>query len=164
MVKMDARKRPANIAVIKQELQSIATQELIGKTNLLEAGIPAACRPPALPRISKQATLPKPQKPTGHICTGHTSRVTAVPWSPGGTQIATASYDKTVRVWDASQGSSIITYRGHWDRVQAVAWSPDSRRIASAGDDGTVQVSDATTGQHVLTYRGHAHAVSSLAW
>src|SRR5229473_3093143 len=116
MVQMDASKRPANIAVIKQELQSIATQQLIGKTNPLQAGIPLAYRPPALPRISKQATLPKPQKTTRHICTGHTSRVTAVTWSPGGTQIATASYDKTVLVWDASQGSSIITYRGHWDR------------------------------------------------
>src|SRR5712692_6502491 len=164
MVQMDASKRPANIAVIKQELQSIATQQLIGKTNPLQAGIPLAYRPPALPRISKQATLPKPQKTTRHICTGHTSRVTAVTWSPGGTQIATASYDKTVRVWDASQGSSIITYRGHWDRVQAVAWSPDSRRIASAGDDGTVQVWEAATGQHVVTYRGHANAVSALAW
>src|SRR6266436_3519072 len=164
MVQMDASKRPANIAVIKQELQSIATQQLIGKTNPLQAGIPLAYRPPALPRVSKQATLPKPQKTTRHICTGHTSRVTAVTWSPGGTQIATASYDKTVRVWDASQGSSIITYRGHWDRVQAVAWSPDGRRIASAGDDGTVQVWEAATGQHVLTYRGHANAVSALAW
>ncbi len=164
MVQMDASKRPANIAVIKQELQSIATQQLIGKTNPLQGGIPLAYRPPALPRVSKQATLPKPQKTTRHICTGHTSRVTAVTWSPGGTQIATASYDKTVRVWDASQGSSIITYRGHWDRVQAVAWSPDGRRIASAGDDGTVQVWEAATGQHVLTYRGHANAVSALAW
>ncbi len=70
MVQMDAGKRPANIAVIKQELQSIATQQLIGKTNPLQGGIPLAYRPPALPRVSKQATLPKPQKTTRHICTG----------------------------------------------------------------------------------------------
>ncbi|HKF36430.1 MAG TPA: WD40 repeat domain-containing serine/threonine-protein kinase [Ktedonobacteraceae bacterium] len=164
MVQMDASKRPTNIAAIKQVLQSIATQQLIGKTNPLQAGIPPAYQPPALPRAPKQATLPKPQKTTRYICAGHTSRLTAVTWSPGGTQIATASYDKTVRVWDASLGSSIITYRGHWDRVQAVAWSPDGKRIASAGDDGTVQVWDAATGQQVLTYRGHANAVSALAW
>src|SRR5258708_14039206 len=141
MVKMDARKRPAKIAVIKQELQSIATEQLIGKTNPLQAGIPVAYRPPALPRISKQATLPKPQKTTRHICTGHTSRVTAVTWSPGGTQIATASYDKTVRVWDASQGSSIITYHGHRHRLQPLPSSPDTRPIASPTHLTTVPVS-----------------------
>src|SRR6266436_3762564 len=164
MVQMDASKRPANIAVIKQELQSIATQQLIGKTNPLQGGIPLAYRPPALPRVSKQATLPKPQKTTRHICTGHTSRVTAVTWSPGGTQIATASYDKTVRVWDASQGSSIITYRGHWDRVQAVAWSPDGRRIASASEDKTVQVWDVPSGVLAFAYRSHTGKVLAVAW
>jgi serine/threonine protein kinase len=164
MVQVDTSKRPANIATVKQELQNIAMQQLVGRTNPLPAGLPPAYKPPALPKASKQATLPKPQKTTRHICAGHTSRVTAVAWSPKGTHIATSSYDKTVRVWDASNGSTILTYRGHWDRVQASAWSPDGRRIASAGDDGTVQVWDAATGQHFLTYRSHTNAVTVMAW
>src|SRR5260370_18765119 len=113
--------------------------------------------------IAHPADVPNPREHLSQIGTGHTSRGTAVTWAPGGTQIATASYDKTVLVWDASQGSSIMTYRGHWDRVQAVAWSPDGRRIASAGDDGTGQVWQAATGQTGLPYRVHTKPVSTLA-
>jgi WD40 repeat protein len=167
MVEMDAGKRPATIAIVRQELQSIATQQLVGKTNPLQTGIPPAYQPPpAIPKAPKlkQTTLPQPQRTTRYICSGHTSRVTAVAWSPKGTHIASASYDKAVRVWDTSHGFSIITYRGHWDRVQAVAWSPDGARIASAGDDSTVQIWDAATGQPVLTYRGHNNAVTAVAW
>ncbi len=166
MVSMDANNRPANISTVKQELQSIATQQLVGKTNPLQAGIPPAYQPPAKLQIPQRSTAPKPQpqRTTRYICSGHTSRVTAVAWSPRGTHIASASYDKTVRVWDTSHGSSIIIYRGHWDRVQAVSWSSDGTRIASAGDDGTVQVWDTATGQQILTYRGHSNAVNAVAW
>src|SRR5216683_2397835 len=166
MIQMDASKRPASIAAIKQELQSIATQQLIGKTNPLQAGLPHGYQPPAKPPILRRliAPRPQPQKTTRYICSGHTSRVTAVAWSPRGTHIATASYDKTVRLWDTAHGFSIITYRGHWDRVQAVTWSPDGTRVASASDDGTVQVWDATTGKQALIYRGHNNAVTAVAW
>ena len=166
MIEMDASKRPPSIAAVKQELQNIAMQQLVGKTNPLHAGIPPAYQPPAKPQILQRSSAPKPQpqRTTRYICSGHTSRVTAVAWSPRGTNLATASYDNTVRVWDTAHGFSIITYRGHWDRVQAVAWSPDGTRIASAGDDGTVQVWDAATGRQVLIYRGHSNAVTAVAW
>jgi WD40 repeat protein/tRNA A-37 threonylcarbamoyl transferase component Bud32 len=166
MIDMDASKRPASITAVKQELQSISTQQLVGKTNLMQAGLPHGYQPPAKPRILQRSKAPgpQPQKTTRYICSGHTSRVTAVAWSPRGTHIATASFDKTVRIWDTTHGFSIITYRGHWDRAQSVAWSPDGKRVASAGDDGTVQVWDATTGKQALIYHGHSNAVNAVAW
>ena len=166
MVQVDHAKRPASMSAVKQELQSIATQQLASKTNPLHAGTPPGYQPPAKLQVPQRTIAPKPQpqRTTRYICSGHTSRVTAVAWSPRGTHIVSASYDKTVRVWDTSHGFSTIIYRGHWDRVQAAAWSPDGTRIASAGDDGTVQVWDATTGQHVLSYRGHSNAVTAVAW
>ena len=166
MIEMDASKRPANIATVKQELQNIATQQLVGKTNPLYSNTPPGYQPPVKPQILQRSSAPKPQpqRTTRYICSGHSSRVTAVAWSPRSTNVATASYDKTVRVWDTSHGFSIITYQGHWDRVQTLAWSPDGTRIASAGDDSTVQVWDAATGRQVLTYRGHSNAVTAVAW
>jgi len=168
MVEMDSNKRPASVAAVRQELQQIATQLLIGKTNPLPAGLPTTYQPPQpppLPRLTRTSKpQPQTQSNTRYICNGHTSRVTAVAWSPKGTHIATASYDKTVRLWDTAHGFSVIIYRGHWDRVQAVAWSPDGKRIASAGNDGTVQIWEAATGSHLFTYRGHSLPVAAVAW
>jgi serine/threonine protein kinase len=170
MLEMDANKRPGTVAIVRQEMQSIATQYLVSKTHPLYSNVPPAYQPPkpsqipALPKVSKQAKLPQPQRNTRFICSGHSSRVTAVAWSPRGTHIASTSYDKTVRVWDAANGNGVTIYRGHWDRVQALAWSPDGTRVASGGDDGTVQVWEATTGNPVHTYRGHSHPISALAW
>src|SRR5258706_13306081 len=170
MLEMDAIKRPGTVAIVRQEMQSIATQYLVSKTHPLYPNIPPAYQPPkpsqipAMPKLPKRTALPQAQRNTPLICGGHSSRVTAVAWSPKGTQIASTSYDKTVRVWDAANGNCVTIYRGHWDRVQAVAWSPDGTRVASGGDDGTVQVWDAATGNPVYTYRRHAHPVSTVAW
>src|SRR5439155_12405363 len=149
MIEMDASKRPISMASVKQELQTISTQQLVSKTNPLQARLPYAYQPPTKPRLLQRlnAQKPQPQKTTRYICSGPTSRVTAVAWAPRCTYIATASFDKAVRIWDTAHGSSTISYRGHWYRVQSVTWSPDGKHVASASDDGTVQVWDATTGK-----------------
>ena len=170
MLEVDVSKRPGNITIVRQELQSIATQYLVSRTHPLQSNIPPAYQPPkpaqvpAPPKVSKQAKLPQPQRNTRFICSGHSSRVTAVAWSQKGTHVASASYDKTVRVWDAANGNSVIIYRGHWDRVQVVSLSPDGTRVASGGDDGTVQVWEVTTGNPIYTWRGHSQPVSAIAW
>ena len=95
----------------------------------------------------------------------HTGSVQSVAWSPNGTRIASGSKDKTVQVWDATNGDNSFAYHGHPFAVLTVAWSPDGRRIASAGYDGAVEVWDAFTGRNVFTYRGHTgNAVTAVAW
>jgi len=172
MLDMDASKRPTNIAIIRQELQAMSTQLLIGRTNPLPASLPLGYQPPASlpPTIQRKGAgaslsvaAPAPAN-MRFVCNGHSSRITAVAWSPLGTRIASASYDKSARIWDTTHGFREIIYRGHQDRVQAVAWSPDGKRIASASSDRTVQIWDAATGSPIFTYYGHALPVLALAW
>ncbi|HEX6780007.1 MAG TPA: CHAT domain-containing protein [Ktedonobacterales bacterium] len=95
---------------------------------------------------------------------GHTDAVTALEWSPDGKLIASASYDTTVQVWNASEPTQLFTYRGHRSKVWALTWAPDQQRIASASDDHTAQVWDALTGQNAATYSSHADALRAVAW
>jgi WD40 repeat protein len=95
---------------------------------------------------------------------GHAEPLGAVAWNRDGTRLASASDDRTVKVWEAATGKELLTLRGHGEGVWSVAWSPDDTRLASASRDGTVKVWEAASGKEVLTLRGHAQAVWSVAW
>ena len=176
MLEMDAGKRPASAAVIRQELAAMSTHLLVARTNPLPAPAtlpagyqPPASLPPAPTRQRKAAgAAARPQVPAPatmrFACHGHNSRITAVAWSPDGRHLASASYDKSARIWESTHGSREIVYRGHVDRVQALAWSPDGKRIASASSDRTVQIWDAISGSALFTYHGHGLPVMALAW
>src|SRR5262249_55603014 len=99
---------------------------------------------------------------------GHTEGVYSVSFSPDGKRLASASADRTVKVWDATSGQQARTLQGHTGTVSSVAFSPDGKRLASASQDGTVKVWDATSGQEALTIQkartlqGHTGTVSSV--
>jgi len=98
--------------------------------------------------------------------------VITVAWSPDGKRIASGSWDTTVQVWNAADGSHVYTYKGHSDTVNAVAWSPNGEYIASGSGDKTVQVWNAADGSHIYTYKGHTYeeinplstGVNIVAW
>jgi len=83
---------------------------------------------------------------------GHTSWVHAVAFSPDGSLLASASRDRTVRLWNAGTGQEVQKLEGHTDWVRAVAFSPDGSLLASASRDRTVRLWNAGTGQEVQKF------------
>jgi WD40 repeat protein len=94
---------------------------------------------------------------------GHANFVRSLVFSPDGKQLASGSYDNTVRLWDAQTGDELITFRGHTQGVYTVAFSPDGQRLASASQDGTIRLWDATRDPRGLSLRPPAAEVRSFA-
>lgn len=83
-----------------------------------------------------------------------------VTYSPDGSRIATAGFEKAVKIWDADAGRMLFAFRGYPTFPPAAAFSADGLRLASAnGDDKTAVVWDLQQRQKVATCRGHQGAV-----
>jgi WD40 repeat protein len=113
---------------------------------------------------SPTSSSPQPQ-PFQHVAIGtllrtykgHDDSVLTVAWSPDSTRIASGagSFDPTVMVWNALNGTTIYTYKHYVSlSVRSLAWSPDGTRIVTGGSGNyaDVQAWNATDGGQDATF------------
>ena len=71
--------------------------------------------------------------------------MTGVAFHPTKNLVASCSYDKSVKLWNADSGAELWTVKAHSDYVRAVAWSPCGQWLASGGDYRMIFIYDAKT-------------------
>lgn len=99
-----------------------------------------------------------------HRMTGHQQPINQVAYSPDGTMIASASFDKSVRLWNGITGAFLAVFRGHVQQVYHVAWSADSRWIVSGSKDSTIKLWSIPKRKMIEDLPGHADEVYAVDW
>ena len=84
--------------------------------------------------------------------------------APDGNTLASASSDKTIRLWDAHTGKHLQTLSGHIEAGSYVAFSADGLTLASASYDKTIRLWDASTGECLRTLLRHRRSIACFAF
>jgi WD40 repeat protein len=78
--------------------------------------------------------------------------------------VASGSWDKTLKLWEARSGRLLTTLKGHVSEVNVVAFAPDGAVVASASWDQTIRLWESGSGRLLATLEGHTRLVRSLAF
>jgi eukaryotic-like serine/threonine-protein kinase len=155
MVEINASKRPASAADVKEYLQQI--QKTVTNSTTTRSVLEISAR-------SKPA-----QKRQQTIYSKHTNSITSLAWSPDDTRIVSGDRDNMVHIWNAFSGE-LLTRQGDFNGQlrwhNAIAWSPEGIRIAlfGEGDEKTNLRWDFASGERILCYYERRKRVGAIAW
>ena len=114
-----------------------------------------------------QVLDPYEAKLVSQFAKGTEGIITAVCWSHDPQILASAGYDKVIRVWKLEKDGKAVLVRefpGHTAPVCAVACSPRDNYLASCGEDRLLKIWNLATGGERATIRGTTSTLLSLCW
>lgn len=79
----------------------------------------------------------------GQLDSAHDRTIRSVTWSPNSKQIATASFDATVCIWEPADSDSfevVATLEGHENECKSVAWNSSGELLATCSRDKSVWI------------------------
>lgn len=94
---------------------------------------------------------------TGRPERGHTQQINHIAWSKSGQQFATASFDRTVKLWSIHEPEPIHTFDDHTAQVTSVMFTRDDRELVSVGWDYSFRRFNIAAKRQTYIGRGHTN-------
>ena len=95
----------------------------------------------------------------GRPLTGHQQQISRIAWSRSGRQLASASFDRTVKLWDVGEARLIHSFEDHQAQVTSVQFTRNDRELVSVGWDYSFRRFDIATKRQTYLGRGHTQRV-----
>ena len=92
----------------------------------------------------------------------HQAKIIQLALAPGQSRVASASWDRTARIWSIDGTAPPVEITGHANTVNDVAFSPDGARLYTASSDGTVRIWDAETGAFEQRLVEHGFGINTI--
>ncbi|MEE8146483.1 MAG: WD40 repeat domain-containing protein, partial [Longimicrobiales bacterium] len=93
---------------------------------------------------------------------GHRDLVYDLEFSPDGASLASGSFDKSVRVWDAITGEPAAILWGHDDAVRTLAFHPAGKRLASGSQDTSLRIWNGSGHGEVRVWNGSQESIGGV--
>lgn len=146
---------------VSRELAAVLDRLMEPAVSRRYVSAAAVLRDLAIPAPS--AIVPAPM-PIGewqcvHTLEGHTNSVAAIAISPNGKRIASGSFDKTIRLWNANTGALLAKLTGHREPVLSLAFTPNGQQLVSASVDDTIRLWCVYTETLIYSLQDHTDSV-----
>ena len=98
----------------------------------------------------------------------HDDEINAIKFAPNGKMFASASYDKTIKLFELNQTNNnfnvIHSLSGHKKGVTDISFSPYAKILASCGTDKLIKMWNLVDYTCLNTYEGHLSSVLKIDW
>lgn len=150
-----------------------ATVTAVGLPNVLNKGYPEYLLTASNDLTVKKWAIPKPTNDDTPIHTiksslytrhAHEKDINALAISPNDSIFATASYDKTCKLWDVDTGEAVATLANHRRGLWDVSFCEAEKWIATCSGDKTVKIWSLESFTVLKTLEGHTNAVQRCSF
>ncbi|BAZ46552.1 WD-40 repeat protein [Chondrocystis sp. NIES-4102] len=93
---------------------------------------------------------------------GHNDSINQIKYSPDGKLIASVSWERNIKIWNAETGQLINTLRGNNEGINTIAFTPDGQTLVSGGEDRNIKIWNVATGQLINTLTGHTDSIKTV--
>jgi WD40 repeat protein/uncharacterized protein YjbI with pentapeptide repeats len=128
-------------------------------TQMVSCDSDGACQVWTLDTTGAAPTL----RPSANLA-GHAASVWPPIFRGDDLEIATASNDESVRLWDVSTGHCTADIHGHGRQITTLSFNKTSDMLAAASKDGLVRIWNPLTGEQLQRLSGRANQLVSVVF